>query len=114
LSLGENRPAGRHSHALNVDENDAFVAFYTTFRGIIDSSAPLESSGVMADYVSALRREQRLLALPARAPPTPQRATEVWMEPPRRTSSSCSARKTERKVSGEWKLGSASQSKFRR
>ena len=40
MSLGENRPAGRHSHALAVDENDAFVAFSTTFRGIIDAVVP--------------------------------------------------------------------------
>ena len=52
LSLGENRPAGQHAHALYVDENDAFVAFNTTFRGIIDSSLA-ESFSSIPGFVSS-------------------------------------------------------------
>ena len=53
LSLGENRPAGRHAHALFVDENDPFVAFNTTFKGIIDSSGLIESLGSIPGFVSS-------------------------------------------------------------
>jgi hypothetical protein len=53
LSFSENRPAGRHAHALVVDENDPYVAFATTFRGIIDSTGLTESPGSVFDYVAA-------------------------------------------------------------
>lgn len=54
LSFGENRPAGRHAHALYLDFNDAFVLYHTTFMGIIDSGpSTLYGTGVMPDFVAA-------------------------------------------------------------
>ncbi|SRR5712692_10009606 len=52
LSFGENRPAGRHAHALYLDFNDAFVAYHTTFLGIIDAG-PVSSSGSVVGFVAS-------------------------------------------------------------
>jgi len=58
LSLGENRPAGRHFHALHDDFNDAFAAYSTTLQGIL-TGTQFQTTDSVPSYVFSASQNGR-------------------------------------------------------
>jgi hypothetical protein len=59
LSSGENRPAGHHYHALHTDKNDAFVAFSTTWPGMISAGPHVDPNSKITAISEPTNQEAR-------------------------------------------------------
>jgi hypothetical protein len=58
LSFDENRPAGRHFHALHDDFNDAFAAYSTTLQGIL-TGTQFQTTNSIPSYVFSASQNGR-------------------------------------------------------